>query len=771
MKVDRVALVSRSPSHSLRAVSRFREDLATQRQALTDNVAALQARSAELVKSAARLGRTGLDLHAGHPPVSLLLDNMHNLVFRRAYRENGDGSQPLVLLFYGRDVSAILGHAHQQRRPSLEAWYRRVHHRDRDAYRAAEHARNKLGKGYIIEYRYKHALNGDYRWARETAAAPYDTASGRRLFDSYILDITEQKRAEAALRMSEERYRAVVEDQTEYIRRFDRDRRLTFVNGALCALLQKRREDLLGADYLQVMPEVERNMVQERLRSLTPAHPAVSYELQVALPDGTRRWHEWTDRGIFDEAGRLSEYQSVGRDITERKRAEQQARYLAQHDPLTDLPNRALLEDHLQYALGQARRDQRQIAVLLLDLDGFKRVNDTLGHLVGDRLLRAVSERLRHSLRASDVVARFGGDEFAVVQTAISDPRAAVVLTRKLLDALARPFELGGETMLLAASAGVALFPDHGGTPEALIKAADLALYRAKEEGRSKFRLFAPEMEAKASQRRCLERDLRMALKRNQLELFYQPRIDLREDRSTGLEALIRWRRPGHGIVLPGAFLGIAELVGLGQKLDTWVIRQACAQAALWRGTAFAPKVAVNVSAAQVNQPELPTLLQETLEQTALATHRLELELTEQAIIDVGSEATIASLRRVAALGVQLAIDDFGSGFSSFAYLRQLPVHTIKIDSSFIRQIGQNRDDEIIVKSMIELSHALGKRVVAEGVESRQQLEFLREQGCDEAQGFLLAPPVEAGEVVRWLVPSALVVRPVPDIRRPGRAG
>ena len=695
---------------------------------------------------------------------------MQHLVFRRTYRENGD-SQPPVLLFYGRDVSAILGHAHQQRRPSLEAWYRRVHRRDRDAYRAAEHARTKLGKGYIIEFRYKHALTGEYRWARETAAAPYDTASGRRLFDSYILDITEQKRVEAALRMSEERYRAVVEDQTEYIRRFDRDRRLTFVNGALCRRLQKRREELLGVDYLQVMPEIEPSMAQERLRSLTPAHAAVSYELQVALPDGTRRWHEWTDRGIFDEAGRLSEYQSVGRDITERKRAEQRARYLAQHDPLTNLPNRALLEDHLQYALGQARRDQRQIAVLLLDLDGFKRVNDTLGHLVGDRLLRAVSERLRHNLRASDVVARFGGDEFAVVQTAINDPRAAVVLTRKLLDTLARPFELGGETMLLAASAGVAVFPQHGATPEALIEAADLALYRAKEEGRSKFRLFAPEMEAKASQRRCLERDLRMALQRNQLELFYQPRFDLREDRSTGLEALIRWRRPGHGIVLPGAFLGIAESVGLGQKLDTWVIRQACAQAALWRGTAFAPKVAVNVSAAQVNQPQLPALLQETLEQTALATDRLELELTEHAIIDVGSEATIASLRRVAALGVQLAIDDFGSGFSSFAYLRQLPVHTIKIDSSFIRQIGQNRDDEIIIKSMIALSHELGKRVVAEGVETRQQLEFLREQGCDEAQGFLLAPPVEAGEVVRWLVPSAIVVQPVAGIRRPGRAG
>jgi PAS domain S-box-containing protein len=362
--------VSRSPSHSLRAVARFREDLATQRQALSDNVAALQAENVELVKSAARLRRTGLDLRAGHPPVWMLLDNMHHLMFRRAYRDSGDSSQRPVLLFYGRDVSAVLGHAPRQQRPTLEAWYRRVHRSDRDAYRAAEHARAQLGKGYIIEYRYKHALSGEYRWARETAAAPYDTASGRRLFDSYILDITEQKRAEAALRMSEERYRAVVEDQTEYIRRFDRDRRLTFVNGALCALLQRRREDLLGVDYLQVLPEVEPNMVHERLRSLTPAHPAVSYELQVALPDGTRRWHEWTDRGIFDEAGRLREYQSVGRDITERRRAEQQARYLAQHDPLTHLPNRALLEDHLQYALGQARRDQRQIAVLLLDLDG-----------------------------------------------------------------------------------------------------------------------------------------------------------------------------------------------------------------------------------------------------------------------------------------------------------------------------------------------------------------------------------------------------------------
>jgi diguanylate cyclase (GGDEF)-like protein/PAS domain S-box-containing protein len=748
-------------------VQRLREDLADQRQAFADNIAALRSQCVELVTAAARLKGTGLDLLAGHPPVSLLLDNMHNLVFRRAYRDNGErSSQPPVLLFYGADVSAILGHGRERRRPSLKAWYRRVHPQDRAAYQAAEGAREDLGKDYVIEYRYKHALSGDYRWARETAAAPYDTASGRRLFDSYILDITEQKRAAEALRVSEARYRAVVEDQTEYIRRFDRDRRLTFVNGALCRLLQKSRADLLGLDFLEVMPEGEPKVVQRRLRSLTARHPTASYELQAALPDGTRRWQEWTDRAIFDEAGLISEYQSVGRDITDRKRAEQQARYLAQHDPLTNLPNRALLEDHLQHALGQARRDQRRIAVLLLDLDGFKRVNDTLGHLIGDRLLRAVGERLRHSLRASDVVARFGGDEFAVVQTGIDDLGAASVLTRKLLEALTHPFELGGEPMRLAASAGVALFPEHGTTPQALIEAADLALYRAKEDGRSKFRLFVPEMEQRACQRRRLEQDLRTALERDQLELFYQPRIDLREDRGTGVEALVRWRRPGHGIVLPGAFLGVAESVGLGQKLENWVIRQACAQAARWRHAAFARKVAVNVSAAQVKQPQLPALLRQTLQQTALTTDRLELELTEHAIIDVESQATIACLRRVADLGVNLAIDDFGSGFSSFAYLRHLPVHTIKIDSSFIGRIGHNRADETIIKAIIELSHALGKRVVAEGVETLQQLQFLRAQGCDEAQGFLLSPPVEAGELARRLVPSTIAIRPVPGIKR-----
>jgi diguanylate cyclase (GGDEF)-like protein/PAS domain S-box-containing protein len=742
-------------------IRRLRESLADERQALAESLADLRARSADLAVATARLRRTGRDLQAGHPPVSLLLDNVHDLVFRRAYRESARrGSQPPILLFYGADVSAILGHAHRERQLSLEQWYRRVHIRDRAAYCEAERRRETLGRGYTIEYRYRHAFSREFRWARETAGTPYDTASGQRLFDSYILDITEQKRAGEALRASEERYRAVVEDQSEYIRRFDRGRRLTFVNGALCRLLDKSRQDLLGVDFLEVMPEAGPETVERRLRSLTAAHPAVSYEFEVALPDGSRRWQEWIDRALFDQAGRVREYQSVGRDITKRKHAEQRARYLAQHDPLTDLPNRALLEEHLGHVLGQARRDRRRVGVLLLDLDGFKRINDTLGHLSGDRLLRAVGERLRHSVRASDLVARLGGDEFAVVQAAIDDLHGAAVLASKLIETLARPFELGGEPTHLGASGGVAMFPDHGTTAEALIRAADVALYRAKDESRNTFRLFTPEMEAKASQRLSLERDFRVALERGELELFYQPRIDLRELRQVGVEALVRWRRPGHGIVLPDAFLGIAEAIGLGQKLDSWVIQQACTQAALWQQAGLTSKVAVNISAGQTGQPQLASVLTQALRRAALDATSLELEISEHAIIDAGSEATIACLRQVADLGISLAIDDFGSGLSSFAYLRHLPVHTIKIDRSFVAGIGQNRDDEVIIKAIIELSHALGKRVVAEGVETKPQLEFLRGQSCDEAQGFLLAPPLAAGEVTHRLARRAILGHP-----------
>jgi diguanylate cyclase (GGDEF)-like protein len=394
--------------------------------------------------------------------------------------------------------------------------------------------------------------------------------------------------------------------------------------------------------------------------------------------------------------------------------------------------------------------------VLLLDLDGFKRVNDTQGHLIGDRLLRAVGQRLRRSVGAGDVVARLGGDEFAVVLNGLDAVGDAAASAQKLVRALARPFALQGRSLLLAASGGVALFPDHAQTPVELIHAADVALYRAKDESRNTCRLYAPAMAALDAERRGLERDLRAALERGELELFYQPRIDLRDRSKVAMEALIRWRRPGHGLLAPEAVLEVAEQAGLALSLDRWAIERACRQAAAWRQAGLGPKVAVNVTAGRASDPQLARELERILARTALAPQSLELELTEHAVIDAGDEATIACLNQVADLGDGLAIDDFGSGFSSFAYLRRLPAQTIKIDRSFIAQIGRNPEDETIVKAIIDLSHALGKRVVAEGVETQSQLDFLEAQQCDEAQGFLFCPPLPAAAAQDWLAATAL---------------
>ncbi len=723
---------------------------------MADRGQALNAQLATLDQHREKLRGLCLDANPQVPPLALLLDNMRNLVLRRAWR---DGPRELLMVqFYGADAGALVGGSYQLPRGAEEAWYATIHPADRAAYRAREARRERRREGYTAEYRYLHAASGRFHWARETAATPYQAASGRWILDSCILDVTEQKQTEEALRASEARYRAIVEDQSEYIRRLDADLRLTFVNGALRRLLQRPPQQLLGADLLRLMPAAEADEVRRRLALLTPEQPTVSYEIEVARPDGSCGWHEWTDRAIFDQGGEIREYQSVGRDVTERKLAEQRARYLLQHDPLTGLPNRALLEEHLRQALKQARRDRRRTAVLLLDMDGFKQVNDSHGHLVGDRLLRAVGQRLRQGVRASDVVARLGGDEFAIVLTAVDCPDGAEALARKLVGVVARPFANRGRPLQLAASGGVALFPDHAETPLELMHAADVALYRAKADGRNTARLFAPPMAAMISARRALEQDLRAALERGELELFYQPRIDLQSRRIVAVEALARWRRPGYGLLAPQAFLEVAEEAGLAHALDRWAIERACRQAVAWRQAGLAPRIAVNLAAGEASDPGLAGGVRQILERTGLAPSCLELELSEHAVIDAGSEATIACLNRVAELGVGLAIDDFGSGFSSFACLRRLPAQTIKIDGSFIAQIGRN-EDEAIIKAIIDLSHSLGKRVVAEGVETKGQLAFLEAQGCDEAQGFLFCPPLPAGEARDWLAAAVVVAR------------
>ena len=431
-------------------------------------------------------------------------------------------------------------------------------------------------------------------------------------------------------------------------------------------------------------------------------------------------------------------------DITGRKTAEERSQHLALHDALTGLPNRVLLQDRLTQALARARRECNLVALMVLDLDGFKEVNDTLGHPAGDELLKQVAQRIAGSIRESDTLARLGGDEFALVQSAVRQHGAATALAGKVRRLLAAPITFAGHKAQVTASIGIALFPNDGAEAGELLKNADLALYRAKREGRGQHRFFEPAMDAELRIRRRREQELRRALERDEFVLVYQPQLDLRTGALTGVEALARWRHPEHGWVLPGEFIPVAEASGLILPLGAWVLREACRQAAVWCAQGLNLTVAVNVSPAQLRHPDILEGVSQALRASDLDPGLLELEITEGVVMETFGKDVPDFLARLAAHGVRLAIDDFGTGYSSLAYLRRLPVQRIKIDRSFVHDIGVGHEGGAVVRAIVDLGHALGKEVLAEGVESEAQLAFLEQLGCDAAQGFLIARPQTA---------------------------
>jgi diguanylate cyclase (GGDEF)-like protein/PAS domain S-box-containing protein len=445
---------------------------------------------------------------------------------------------------------------------------------------------------------------------------------------------------------------------------------------------------------------------------------------------------------------------AVVRDVTERREAEKQVRRLALNDALTGLPNRTILHDRLAHALALARRESEKLAVMIIDLDQFKDVNDTLGHPAGDQLLRNVGHRLSRVIRDSDTLARLGGDEFALVQGQVRLPSDAAALAGKILDAVCAPFQLEGLEVCAPASIGIALFPDDGRDPAELLKNADLALHRAKSAGRSRFRFFEPVMNAEVQARKRLELELRQALRCDELMLEYQPQLELASGRFVGVEALVRWRHPGRGLVLPSEFIPIAEATELIHPLGDWVLHEACRQGEAWCTEGRDLTVAVNLSPAQLRHNRLGLRVGHAMSQTGFEPARLEFEITEGVLIDTVEQGKHGCLHDLTTYGVRLAIDDFGIGYSSLAYLKQLPVAKIKIDRSFVRDIGVDPDDDALVQAMIVLGHSLGKRVVAEGVETERQLNLLRQFGCDEVQGFFVARPQSADCVQSLLAQS-----------------
>jgi diguanylate cyclase (GGDEF)-like protein/PAS domain S-box-containing protein len=430
------------------------------------------------------------------------------------------------------------------------------------------------------------------------------------------------------------------------------------------------------------------------------------------------------------------------KDITERRKAEAKIAYMAHHDALTDLPNRLLLFEQLRQMLAQTRQGTH-VAVFCLDLDRFKDVNDAHGHPVGDLLLKAVADRLRPCIRDTDMVARLGGDEFAIMQAGASQPTDATALASRLIEVIGAPYELSGAQITVELSIGIALAPGDGRDPDQLLKSADMALYRAKSDGRGLYRFFEPEMDARMQTRRRLEIDLRSAIANGEFELFYQPLVDMKTEYVTGFEALIRWHHPERGMILPLDFIAVAEETGLIVQIGDWVLRQACTEAATWPSGV---KIAVNLSPVQFKSKGLLLSVVSALAASGLSPTRLELEITESVLLQDG-DATLAILNELRELGIRISMDDFGTGYSSLSYLRKFPFDKIKIDQTFIFDMSHHNDSLAIVRAVIAMGSGLGIATTAEGVETPEQFKQLKLEGCTEVQGYLFSPPRPAAEV------------------------
>jgi diguanylate cyclase (GGDEF)-like protein/PAS domain S-box-containing protein len=567
-------------------------------------------------------------------------------------------------------------------------------------------------------------------------------SGGRRSRLVIAVDVTERKQAEEKLRENEERYRLLFERNLAGVFRSTLDGRILEVNDSLARIFGYEREELLAqSSYSLYFNREERQRVMARLRE---QRTLSNVELRMRRRDGSPVW-VLENMTLLDTAeGGILEGTII--DISDRKAAQEQVEYQAYHDVLTGLPNRLLFRDRISVALAHARRARRAVAVMFLDLDHFKLVNDTLGHTVGDGLLQAVADRLVSCVRGDDTVARMGGDEFTILISDIAETRSASTVAQKVLDSISRPIDVDGHELFVTTSIGIAIFPDDGSDAETLLKNADRAMYRAKELGRNNYQFATHALVEGAAGRLSLERSLHHAFERNEFVIHYQPMIEVGTRRVVGAEALIRWVSPEFGLMMPDSFVPVAEETGLIVPLGEWVLRTACAQMRTWHRAGHTDlNVAVNLSARQFQQRDLTSTIERILDETGLPPSSLDIEITESTAMH-NAEMSLAILTRIKQMGVHISIDDFGTGYSSLAYLKLFPIDTVKIDQHFVRDLAEQPMDGAIVSAVISMARALKLRVVAEGVETEQQLEFLRRQHCETIQGFLCSRPLPAEE-------------------------
>jgi diguanylate cyclase (GGDEF)-like protein/PAS domain S-box-containing protein len=554
-------------------------------------------------------------------------------------------------------------------------------------------------------------------------------------------------------RAEEERARlaAIVEHSEDAILAKTLDGTITSWNRGAQRLFGYATEEIVGQPIYVLVPPDRRDEESEMLEKIKRGEIVEPYETLWVAKDGRLINVLLTESPIKDFMGNTVGASASARDISERKRAEERLRYQAFHDLLTDLPNRQLFTDRLKQALNRTRRHGHKVAVLFLDLDNFKVINDSLGHEVGDRLLVAVGERLRRCLRTEDSLARFGGDEFTILLQDIETPKDFMHVIERIVKALESPFILDRREIFVTVSIGVAVgAADHPKTPEELLRDADTAMYRAKEEPTS-YRVFDPVMYEQTLARMELERELRLAIEAKEFVVLYQPIVDLQAQTTWGVEALVRWRHPSRGVLAPGKFVPIVEETGLIGPVGEQVLEEACRQAKEWQGERLhSPPlvVAVNVSVKQLQRPNLVQVVKGVLRKTRLEASCLSLDITETAYIGITEDPT-DTLDSLKGAGVRVAIDDFGVGHSSLSYLKQLPADMLKIDKFFIKELEQ---DTAIVRTVVDLAHNLGMEVVAEGVENERQATLLREMGCDLGQGYHFAEPLPPEDMLRFLM-------------------
>ena len=567
--------------------------------------------------------------------------------------------------------------------------------------------------------------------------------SNERLID----DVLARQRTEKALQDSEQRFRQLVAMSSDWYWEQDEQFRFVSVTGdfteksgmGIGRVLGKRRWD-----YVQSLAGTE--VGRAHIATLAAHEPFRNLEYRAIDDNGEERWFCINGQPVFDEQGRFSGYRGTGSDITARKITEQRVHHVAQHDVLTGLPNRSLLQDRLEQAVAYADRSGLTVWVMLIDLDRFKFVNDSMGHKAGDVLLMTVAARLRSALRDTDTVARLSGDEFVVILSEHPDEPLAPEIVQRLMDSVAQPVMLGTREFFVTCSIGVAVYPSEGTVAENLTEHADIAMYCAKKLGRNNFQFYTPAMNEESLERVRIESALRNALERKEFVLHYQPQVDLKTGHIVGMEALIRWQHPELGMVPPSRFVSVAEDTGLIVPIGAWVMRTAAEQNKAWQDAGLGRlRVAVNLSARQFGAADLLADIEAVLADTGLDPACLELELTESLFMSDVTPA-VELLHRMKSLGVNLSIDDFGTGYSSFSYLSRFPIDVLNIDRSFVADIGHDANDAAIVASIIALAHNLRMSVIAEGVETAEQLDYLRHQGCDEMQGYYFSRPLPAQE-------------------------